>query len=137
MLTDIQKKALDQSIYDYLAIHHPSVASVLASSTDTVTIPAADAPPPPPGPTLLEKKWSSVLRLQKRVLDLESQMKRSGVGMNGAGRTLQAGKMLPAFDQPPKQVRDVDRGRSFIVAAIVAACSWSPNYGLYTVTQYN
>ena len=41
------------------------------------------------------------------------------------------------------QVRDFDRGRSFIVAAmvyiaaIVAACSWSPNYGLYTVTQYN
>jgi len=105
MLTDTQRRALDQSIYDYLAIYHPSVAVTLASATpDTVTIPAADAPPPPPGPTLLEKKWSSVLRLQKKVLDLEAQMKKIGVGMNGGG-ALHAGKMLPAFDQPPKPSR--------------------------------
>jgi platelet-activating factor acetylhydrolase IB subunit alpha len=78
MLTDKQKVDLETSIYDYLiSVQYDDAAAALKDY-----LPASDLPPPPPltqsspsTTTLLEKKWVSVVRLQKKVMELEAQLK--------------------------------------------------------------
>ena len=95
MLTDNQHTALQQAVYDYLCVRGlTDAATALASSTSTINVPDPSTPPPA-SPTLLEKKWSSVLRLQKKVLDLESRLKVSGSSSSSSSHRPVSGRCLP------------------------------------------
>ena len=74
-LTERQKKELNESILDYLLSEGASLSRTAAvfkeeAKLDTTTC---------SGKALLEKKWTSVVRLQKKVLDLETQLLAAGL----------------------------------------------------------
>ena len=82
MLTDAQRINLDRAVHEYLlSSSHSAAASAFALSCSSLS----DLPPPPPTEAgavppsvppsvvpLLEKKWVAVVRLQKKVMELES-----------------------------------------------------------------
>jgi len=103
MLTDTQKSALEASIYEYLAASgYATAASALA--TESPSLVANPPPPPPPtgaasATTLLEKKWVAVVRLQKKVLELEA---RTTLSPSSAATTTTTGRIFPTTDLPSK-----------------------------------
>ncbi|KAI9223927.1 WD40-repeat-containing domain protein [Blastocladiella britannica] len=76
ILTTKQGDELRRAVLDYLvAANLPESAAAFSREshldTDATATSTATAPP---GPTLLEKKWTSVVRLQRKIMDLESQV---------------------------------------------------------------
>jgi len=81
VLTDRQRADLHASIYEYLNSSPPTVRDLSsAASALAAADPECAAPRPPSASssttstTLIEKKWTAVSRLQKRVLELERQL---------------------------------------------------------------
>ena len=120
MLTDRQRQSLHSSIIEYLTNIPTLDSSIIASlneglekslKTDDISI---TTPPPPPNtqkPTLLEKKWTSVVRLQRKVLELETALSAStsassasdaSASRTGGLAASKDGRWLPVLDPPPK-----------------------------------
>ena len=70
LLTDRQRLELEEAIYEYLTAQGDKYQSTLESFKREASI-REDIEV---GKGLLEKKWTSVLRLQKRVLELEAKL---------------------------------------------------------------
>jgi platelet-activating factor acetylhydrolase IB subunit alpha len=114
MLTEHQQTSLEKSIYEYLtAKGYSTTADSFLQECPSL----ASVPPPAPdikggteaigGVSLLEKKWVSVVRLQKKVLELEASVGKAGGGLNGGGKASggkdgnSAGRLLPSPDMLP------------------------------------
>ena len=111
VLTDKQRSDLHGGIHAYLLSRggpFAAAAAALADADPGACAPAAGGDGASPAATLLEKKWTAVPRLQRRVLELERQLAASsrrsghrpgdGGGDNGAGGTGRPGpgrRMLP------------------------------------------
>eukprot|EP00611_Tribonema_gayanum_P008761 TRINITY_DN1837_c0_g1_i4.p1 TRINITY_DN1837_c0_g1~~TRINITY_DN1837_c0_g1_i4.p1 ORF type:complete len:304 (+),score=94.12 TRINITY_DN1837_c0_g1_i4:132-1043(+) len=100
VLTAKQRQDLDAAILEYLCGRGDAFAtSVSAFAADAdLEVPAQLAA----GPGLLEKKWTSVVRLQRKVLDLEAKLaamvseQSSAGGAQRPGREKAAGaRLLP------------------------------------------
>lgn len=95
-LTDRQIKELNQSILEYLLSNQDKYAQTIESFREEAGLQSATNS----GKGLLEKKWVSVVRLQKRVMELETRLASSAAlpsadesGTSGA--SLDASKLLP------------------------------------------
>ena len=117
MLTDSQKDQLHQAIFDYLKTKNYEEAATAfeqsCPSLDGGTSPSATVGKP----TVLEKKWVSTLRLQKKVLELESLLKRSPANNNHDCATVSSsvssslsGRVLPSVSSDPMKVCKGHRG---------------------------
>jgi platelet-activating factor acetylhydrolase IB subunit alpha len=76
VLTEKQKKELNEAILDYLSSEgepFKQAAAAFKEGANITEVPAASH-------GLLEKKWMSIVRLQKKIMDLEGQLaaKQSG-----------------------------------------------------------
>lgn len=69
-LTERQKKELNEAILDYLLSEGSGLSKTAAMFREEGKLDATTCS----GKALLEKKWTSIVRLQKKVLDLESQL---------------------------------------------------------------
>lgn len=70
-LTDRQRNELNAAIYDYLATQGEKFASTASLFRTEAGLDAVDI-----GKGILEKKWTSVVRLQKRVMELEAKVEQ-------------------------------------------------------------
>ncbi|KAF8642466.1 hypothetical protein AX16_009467 [Volvariella volvacea WC 439] len=70
VLTDRQQNDLDKAIYNYLRSRNLTQASAAFKSESNIP----DDPPDPRLEGILEKKWVAVIRLQKKVIELESRV---------------------------------------------------------------
>ena len=111
VLTDRQRADLHAGIYEYLLSRGPSfaaVASALAEvdpdvqKTDDKSTPSSSTPESTTTPTksslntpLLEKKWTAVPRLQKRVLELEKQLSSMGKVRPSSSGVTHERRLLP------------------------------------------
>lgn len=88
VLTEKQKKDLHRSILEYL-LSDDENRTTFGRTIEAFTIEAQISDTSDFGRNLLEKKWTSVVRLQKRVMDLEAQIndlqKRGYTGFAGGG----------------------------------------------------
>mmetsp|Transcript_34309 Transcript_34309/g.78564 ORF Transcript_34309/g.78564 Transcript_34309/m.78564 type:complete len:422 (-) Transcript_34309:120-1385(-) len=80
-LTDKQRQDLQKAVHEYLALAFPAVAEVFreAAALPQVEPPAAERE------VALVKRWVSTLRLQKRALDLESEVKKLQEELKNSG----------------------------------------------------
>jgi len=91
VLTNKQKEELNKAILDYLKTEgHTNAAETFQKESET-----EDLDPKKSG--LLEKKWTSVIRLQKKVLDLETKIKQlqEEYGTSKSTRSKTSGDNLP------------------------------------------
>lgn len=94
VLTDRQRSDLHSGIYEYL-LSRPGDQFAAAAAAVAAADPDACKPKDKPasGTPILEKKWTAVPRLQKKVLELERaaaqsakiHAHRAGLGLGGAG----------------------------------------------------
>lgn len=73
LLTERQKQELNSAILDYLISQGDKFASSVESFKKDANIASVGADA---GKGLLEKKWTSVVRLQKRVMELEAKVEQ-------------------------------------------------------------
>ena len=128
VLTEKQRTDLHSSIYEYLNTSgFKDVASLFAEQSNIpINVNTTDDPSssstsptrksPLSGVTLLEKKWLSVIRLQKKVLDLESQVKRislspssssslSDINNSSSSSSSSTNRILPIDEPQPKEMK--------------------------------
>lgn len=93
VLTERQKKDLNLAIYEYLL----SEGTGFSRTVEALKAEAAiDVESPDLSKCILEKKWTSVVRLQRKVMELEAKLEsiQHQPSLNGAlrpGSGLQAG----------------------------------------------
>jgi hypothetical protein len=94
LLTTKQRDELDYSIYSYLNARGLSKAAAAFADDASLADPTLNATK---HTGLLEKKWTSVIRLQKKVLDLESKVAQlqEEVSLGPARRSAGTGDWLP------------------------------------------
>ena len=97
VLTDRQRADLHSGIYEYLLSrpgeHFAAAAAALAQADPAACQPKDKPAAAGSGAPILEKKWTAVPRLQKKVLELERaaaqsakiHAHRAGMGLAGAG----------------------------------------------------
>jgi platelet-activating factor acetylhydrolase IB subunit alpha len=114
VLTDRQRTDLHSGIYEYLLSrpgeHFAAAAAALAEADPGACQPKAGGKPATTSTStpLLEKKWTAVPRLQKKVLELERAAAQSakihahrtgaGAGVGGVGGSASSRRMIP---RPP------------------------------------
>lgn len=89
VLTERQKKDLNVAIWEYLLAEGDTFASTIQAFKEEAQI----ADEPDISRCLLEKKWTSVVRLQKQVLDLQAKLEAgaaSGALRPGSGMDVDA-----------------------------------------------
>jgi len=93
-LTNKQKEELNKGVLDYLkSTGYENSAQAFQKESET-----EDLDPKKTG--LLEKKWTSVIRLQKKVMDLETKVSQLQEEMGSKlGRTKAVGETIP---RPPE-----------------------------------
>ena len=74
MFTSKQKEELNQAVLEYLIKHNYSKAAEAFQEEAAIQSPAADDGGPK-RKDLLEKKWTSIVKLTKQKMDLEKQIK--------------------------------------------------------------
>jgi platelet-activating factor acetylhydrolase IB subunit alpha len=107
LLTDRQRQELNSSILDYMSSQGDKYLKTIAS----FKLESGIAELAEPGKGLLEKKWTSVVRLQKRVMELEAKVEQlqyqrvfgnpvadGDIADNGIIKTADSNRMLP---KPP------------------------------------
>lgn len=105
LLTDRQREDLHVSILEYL--QSASFSSAAAAFQSEAEIPAASVASARGG--LLAKKWTSVIRLQKKIMDLEAQVSRlnedlksgKGISRPGAGGSGSGASRAEAVPRAP------------------------------------
>ena len=96
VLTDRQRADLHSGIYEYLLSRpgeHFAAAAAALAEADPAACQAKAGKPTTSAAPILEKKWTAVPRLQKKVLELERaaaqsakiHAHRAGMGLAGAG----------------------------------------------------
>lgn len=95
VLTERQKKDLNEAILEYLLSEGTAFARTVEAFRQEANLTGVvDS-----GKDLLEKKWTSVVRLQKKVMDLEAQLASAHIkgpmAANGSSSTPQDSRMLP------------------------------------------
>lgn len=124
VLTDRQKVDLHRAILEYLSSEENSntFSKTIEAFCEECNIQEADTKDF--GKNLLEKKWTSVIRLQKRVMDLEAQineLQRNGGRLPGISESSGSGgidannRMLPKA--PAKSSIGGHRGPILAIAA--------------------
>ena len=130
VLTDKQRNDLHSSIYEYL--NTSGFTDVASSFAEQCNIPQTSIEKDDvqssqtnsnqssfSGVSLLEKKWLSVIRLQKKVLDLEGQVKRislspssqqassssSSSSSSFSSSSSSTNRLLPIDEPPPKEMK--------------------------------
>jgi len=96
-------QALDQSILGYLLAQGEAMAPVAAALRTSLGL-AEDAVPDTKYKTLLEKKWTSVVRLQRKTMDLEARCAKLQSDLDrfgGAARLLKANSKNNSFPKAP------------------------------------
>ena len=94
VLTERQKKELNLAIYEYFLSEGTAFTRTAEALKDEALI---DAETPDSSKCILEKKWTSVVRLQRKVLELEAkiaEMQQQQPSINGShrpGSGIQAG----------------------------------------------
>jgi platelet-activating factor acetylhydrolase IB subunit alpha len=99
VLTERQKKDLNLAILEYLMLEGDAFSKTISALREEGQI----SETPDPSKCLLEKKWTSVVRLQRRVMELEAKIaemeKSSGNNIFRTGDTATASvscdRMLP------------------------------------------
>ncbi|KAL0578655.1 Lissencephaly-1 [Marasmius crinis-equi] len=98
-LTDRQQGELDLAIFHYLSARKSKFSRTLAAFQLESNI--GQAPVNPRLEGILEKKWVAVLRLQKKVLELETRVKTLQEELDNASSPAQRGAVIA--DWIPKQ----------------------------------
>jgi WD domain, G-beta repeat len=83
-LTERQKKELNVAIWEYLLAEGGTFARTVEAFKDEAQLGAGEVPDL--SRCLLEKKWTSVVRLQKQVLDLQAKLEAASALGGAAGR---------------------------------------------------
>lgn len=98
MLTERQKKDLNEAILEYLLSEGTTFNNTIEAFRKEANLEAVNINS---GKDLLEKKWTSVVRLQKKVMDLEAQLASAHIkgpaASNGSSSTSHdsSSRMLP------------------------------------------
>ncbi|CAM9145717.1 unnamed protein product [Phaeothamnion confervicola] len=101
VLTERQRNELHLAIHDYLQSQGKAFEGALRAFEADAEVNAS----PPESRGLLEKKWTSVVRLQRKVMELEQrveELQKKGGGAVRPGRDRGDGRCLPRA--PPKAV---------------------------------
>ena len=93
VLTERQKKDLNVAIWEYLIAEGGTFARTIEAFKEEAQL--ADEGPPDLSRCMLEKKWTSVVRLQKQVLDLQAKLEaNAALGQQGNGGAIRPGAGL-------------------------------------------
>jgi platelet-activating factor acetylhydrolase IB subunit alpha len=127
VLTERQKKELNMAILEYLISEGETFSGTISALRDEAKI----IDPPDLTKCLLEKKWTSVVRLQRRVMELEAKIStlqqnsssnifRTGGADGAAGGSID--KMLPRA--PPRNTLSGHR-------SVVTGIAIHPKYSIF------
>lgn len=109
-LTERQKNDLEEAILDYFSARSSQYAATIeAFKKDSGVTESKEA-----GKGVLEKKWTSIVRLQKKVLELEAkveQLQRRGGGSDAAGE-----------DSSPMSLSQIAEGKKLLPRAPAKSC---------------
>lgn len=102
MLTSEQESALDSAVHAYLVSKgYSSAASSLLSESPSFSSSSSPPPPPPASEVpLLCRKWVTVARLQKKVMELEASLKASSSAPSAPAPSA-GGRLLPVDSPAP------------------------------------